>query len=208
MGATRILVGVGCCVAAMAQTRPASPSPPALGGSYLSPGVSRPLGGVAPAPHAGTKNAKPATAGRYYGPVYYVPGVSDTSAYYSSGYAGASEAPALAAPPAAVPSAPPVIINQYFSSPRAARETPEPSDSGGGQATAPGDPLAEPPSYYLIQYKDHTVYSALAYWLEGETLHYVTTQNTHNQASLALIDIDATTRLNADRSVPFSLAGH
>ena len=71
----------------------------------------------------------------------------------------------------------------------------------------PGDPLVEPASYYLISYKDHSVYPALAYWIEGDTLHYVTTQNTHNQASLSLIDIDQTYKLNADRSVPFTVPG-
>ena len=69
----------------------------------------------------------------------------------------------------------------------------------------PGDPIGPPQNYYLIAYRDHTVYSALAYWVEGDTLHYVTTQNTHNQASLALIDLDRTTKLNADRSIPFSI---
>jgi hypothetical protein len=43
--------------------------------------------------------------------------------------------------------------------------------------------------------------------VEGDTLHYVTTQNTHNQASLALIDLEQTTKLNADRAIPFSIPG-
>ena len=69
----------------------------------------------------------------------------------------------------------------------------------------PGDPLGDPQKYYLIAYKDRSIYSALAYWLEGNILHYVTTQNTHNQASLDLIDLEQTTRLNADKNVPFTL---
>ena len=71
----------------------------------------------------------------------------------------------------------------------------------------PGDLLSDPRNYYLISYKDHTIYSALTYWLEGDTLHYVTTQNTHNQATLSLIDLDKTYKLNEDRSVPFSIPG-
>ena len=67
--------------------------------------------------------------------------------------------------------------------------------------------LAPAENYYLIAYKNHSVYAALAYWVEDDTLHYVTTQNTHNQASLALIDIELTKNLNQARNVPFSVPG-
>jgi hypothetical protein len=40
-----------------------------------------------------------------------------------------------------------------------------------------------------------------AYWIEGDTLHYVTLQGrgglAHNQASLNLVDMDSTLRLNS-----------
>jgi hypothetical protein len=55
----------------------------------------------------------------------------------------------------------------------------------------------------LIAFKDHTIYAALTYWLEGETLHYVTTHGTHNQVSLGLIDRELTERLNRERGVDF-----
>ncbi len=74
-------------------------------------------------------------------------------------------------------------------------------------APQPGDPIGTAQNYYLIAYKDHSVYAVLAYWVEGNTLNYVTTQNTHNQASLNLIDLDLTKTLNQARSVPFSLPG-
>ena len=51
------------------------------------------------------------------------------------------------------------------------------------------------------------IYSALAYWVEDKTLHYVTTQNTHNQASLDLIDLTLTKNLNQANDVPFSIPG-
>ncbi len=70
---------------------------------------------------------------------------------------------------------------------------------------AAGDPIGTPQNYYLIAYRNHAVYSALAYWVEDKTLHYVTTQNTHNQASLDLIDLDLTKSLNQTRDVVFSL---
>ena len=52
------------------------------------------------------------------------------------------------------------------------------------------------PTHYLLAFKDHTIYSAVAYWVDGDTLHYFTSGNTHNQASVSLIDRDLTKRLN------------
>jgi hypothetical protein len=67
--------------------------------------------------------------------------------------------------------------------------------------------IGTPRSYYLIAYRNHAVYSAIAYWVEDKTLHYVTTQNTHNQASLDLIDLELTKSLNQAHDVPFSIPG-
>ena len=57
----------------------------------------------------------------------------------------------------------------------------------------------------MIAYKNHAIYAALAYWVEDKTLHYVTTQNRHNQASMDLIDLTLTKSLNEDRQVPFTI---
>jgi hypothetical protein len=98
-----------------------------------------------------------------------------------------------------------VIINQYFGYP-----APPGGEQGMAQpegAVHPGDPMGEPQNYYLIVYKDNSVHAALAYWVEGGTLHYVTTDNAHNQVSLDLVDVAASTKLNSDHSVPFSVAG-
>ena len=43
------------------------------------------------------------------------------------------------------------------------------------------------------------------HWVEDKTLHYVTTQNTHNQASLDLIDLTLTKSLNQHNDVPFAI---
>ena len=64
-------------------------------------------------------------------------------------------------------------------------------------------PVEEPastaePSHYLIAFKDHSIYSAVAYWVDGDTLHYFTSGNTHNQASVSLVDRDLTERLNKE----------
>jgi hypothetical protein len=78
-----------------------------------------------------------------------------------------------------------------------------------GQGTmaelAPPDEAAPEPAYYLIALKDHHIYAAVAYWADGETLHYFTSGNTHNQVSLALVDRDLTTRLNKDSGVEVKL---
>jgi len=126
-------------------------------------------------------------------------------------YMGQPDAPPAAYAPEQ-PAPPPVVINQYFSS-----ETARPivreyvTDSDGGvrpydapRASAAPAPTDETPTY-LIAFKDHTIYAALAYWVEGDTLHYITNQNTHNQVSLDLIDRDLSNRFNRERGVEFHL---
>ena len=61
------------------------------------------------------------------------------------------------------------------------------------------------PSHYLIAFKDHSVYSAVAYWVDGDTLHYFTSGNTHNQASVSLVDRDLTERLNKESGLEVKL---
>jgi hypothetical protein len=100
---------------------------------------------------------------------------------------------------------PPVVINQMLGGPA---QEPQIQDISAGvesyQAPAretASNPTAEPSSYYLIAFKDNSIYSALAYWIEGETLHYVTAGNNHNQVSLSLVDRPLTERLNRERRV-------
>jgi len=103
----------------------------------------------------------------------------------------------------------PVIVNQYYTTP-----PPPPGDiaispsrASGVNSAGSGDLLAPAEDYYLIAYRNRSIYAALTWWVEGNTLHYVTTQNTHNQAALDLIDLDKTIRLNQDRDIPFSIPG-
>ena len=106
-----------------------------------------------------------------YGTSWYVP-----TSYVDS----APSEPETLLPP---PPQPPVIINQYFAAPPQQEVQQAPAE----------------PRYFLVAYKDHSVYSVLAYWVEEKTMHYVTTNNTHNQASLDLIDLDRTKTLNQGR---------
>jgi hypothetical protein len=100
---------------------------------------------------------------------------------------------------------PTVIINQNFGPPQEpdtsqAMHVYQPQASARTEEPSPAQNTA-----YLIAFKDHSVYSAVAYWVEDKTLHYVTAQNKHNQASLDLIDLDFTKKLNQDRNVPFQV---
>jgi hypothetical protein len=178
----------------------------ALGGAIAAhSAMSRPLGGF---PQGGVSHTLRTPARRYpysypysypYAYSWYVPSYSawgDNSYSSDAGYS----APAQAAP--AESQQQPVIINQYFSD-----RNPVPEQVADDRPQAPGDPIGTPATYYLIAYKNHNVYSALAYWVEDTTLHYVTMQNSHNQASLELIDLDLTKSLNQKNDVPFSIPG-
>jgi hypothetical protein len=65
-------------------------------------------------------------------------------------------------------------------------------------------PKDDPPSFYIAM-KDGWVYIARAYWVDNDTLHYITLQGGHNQISLALVNREISTRLNAKRADEFQL---
>lgn len=76
--------------------------------------------------------------------------------------------------------------------------------SDEGRAAAP--PLDDSkPTIYLIAFKDHTILPSLAYWVEGDTLNYISQQGTPNQVSLTLVDRDFSRQLNRERQVEFTL---
>ena len=113
-------------------------------------------------------------------------------------------------PPQQVPQ---VIINQNFIPEHATpvmHDYTEDSSGGIRIYEAPGREPAETSAddntnFYLIAFKDHSIYSAFAYWVEGDTLHYVTPQRVHNQASLSLVDRELTEKLNRNHSLPVRL---
>lgn len=103
------------------------------------------------------------------------------------------------------PAPAPVTIHQYFAAePKAAeRET-------VSTYQAPAKTPVEPPSdtvMFLIALKDSSVFSAVAYWVEGDTLHYITPQGKHNKVSLDLVDRALSEKLNRGRKVEFGLPG-
>jgi len=58
---------------------------------------------------------------------------------------------------------------------------------------------------YLIAHRDHRIEAAIAYWVEGDTLHYVTRQREKKQIPLDEIDRAFSEQLNRDRRVEFRL---
>ena len=62
------------------------------------------------------------------------------------------------------------------------------------------------PVVYLLAMKDGSIYSAVAYWIEDSTLHYITPRHDHNRASLDLVDREITDQVNRERKVPFRLS--
>ncbi|MGA2328799.1 MAG: hypothetical protein ABSH05_21185 [Bryobacteraceae bacterium] len=113
----------------------------------------------------------------------------------------------------------PIVINQYFGSETArpvvteygpdGREIPPSVSSGIRTYQAPSNAPAEPSQsdsvVFFVALKDSSVYTAVAYWVEGETLHYVTPHGKHNQVSLALVDRNLSARLNEGQKVDFHL---
>jgi hypothetical protein len=71
-------------------------------------------------------------------------------------------------------------------------------DSQAGAANAPS-------VFFLIALKDHTIYPALAYWVEDNTLNYITTQGARNAVPLDQVDRNFSTQLNKERNIDFAL---
>jgi hypothetical protein len=58
---------------------------------------------------------------------------------------------------------------------------------------------------YLIAFQDHVIRAAASYWVDGNTLHYITLQHEERQAPLDTVDRDLTMQLNRDRHVSINL---
>jgi hypothetical protein len=179
-------------------------------GSVLYPGTGGPPGSRAPARYfAPPPPVHPVHSGTVIVPypVYYGGG------YYgydpSVGYAQQS-APGYSADPSnyAMPNqAPVVVINQGY---RPDTANPVLRDYSNSDLPEPGPAYAPPrgdaqATIYLIALTDHNILPAIAYWVEGDTLNYITQEGTQNRISLALVDREFSKKLNDDRGVEFRL---
>jgi hypothetical protein len=132
---------------------------------------------------------------------------------YDNGYAPQDQPPA----PPAQPNVTVVYPPSQHASPVMIQAGPDGEYYSSGQrqgavvydaprtAAAEDQPEPAETSRYLIAFKDHTIYSAVAYWADGDTLHYFTTGSTHNQVSMSLIDRELTERLNREMGTDFKL---
>jgi hypothetical protein len=183
------------------------------GGSGL-PGVTRSLGSVVnpgqgglrvPGSRGGVSNGRlvaayPVYVGGYYYPApYYYAGDPSAAAVDPSAAAPAPSNTTVVMPPQQ-PVTPVVINFNYGTAP------PQAPDQTALRSPAPApDDNSSEASHYLIAFKDHTIYAATAYWVDGDTLHYFTAGNVHNQASLALVDREFTERLNREAGLDVRL---
>jgi hypothetical protein len=146
----------------------------------------------------------------YAYPVYVGSGYTDGSYSGAGPYGTGSSAgaPATQQPNVVVvypPQPAPVIINQFGPG------SMPPPEAGDRQPVSPYQPATDrsddqdSADHYLIALKDHTIYSVVAYWVDGDTLHYFTAGNVHNQASLSLVDRDLTARLNKESGLEVNL---
>ena len=138
-------------------------------------------------------------------------------AYPGAGY-GYNEPPNVTVinQPAPVPA---VIINQNYAPDRvtpvmreysneelpapALYQAPIPSVPEGRALRESTPARHDKPTVFLIALKDGSIYSAYAYWLEGDTLYYVTTKHAQNKATLDLVDVPFSEQLNRERGLEF-----
>ena len=85
----------------------------------------------------------------------------------------------------------PIVMREYFaeSKPYEAKEV----------------KAANAPSVTLIAFKDGSLVQAVAYWYEGDTLHYVKPDHKVEKAALAIVDKESSERFNRERGLSFKL---
>jgi hypothetical protein len=161
----------------------------------------------------------------YGGPVFF-------GGYGYSGYGYGYDVPHQTIVQEAPPQpAPAVVINQYYS-PEVVRpqmkdytDLPEPAEPQAEKPKAqarvyppsavapqPSQPAptreeAERATITLLAFEDSSVVAALGYWMDGETLHYVTKNFEKKTTPLKSLDKALTEQLNRERNVEFKLEG-
>jgi hypothetical protein len=121
----------------------------------------------------------------------------------------------------------PIFIGGYgygYNQPAQAEET-QPPQTTGVEPPAVQGPASEPPvAYcnsaaqqdstteqerspitYLIAMKDHTIISARGYWVQGDTLTYITPEGARKRISLTMVDEQFSKELNDEHNVDFDL---
>ena len=114
---------------------------------------------------------------------------------------------AAVTPPSAYPATPAVVITQQYATPVIRETSPlvrpyVPPARMPAVREAPDDRSAV---IYLLAFSDHVIRPALAYWIDGGTIHYLGLDKQQRQAPLAAVDRDLSLQLNRERGVPFRL---
>jgi len=186
-----ILLTALLTVTAFAQNRGAAPAR----GRSGPPPVMRPIGPppVGRPPVAAPRPIYPRSYGVPYpvfiGGGYYAPPVSG----YDYGYAGQ--------PPVAV-------VNPNFQTDAGTPSLVDYSNIPLPDAAPDVDENGlrdDQPTIFLIALTDHTVVAAIAYWVDGDTLNWVSRDAKQNHMSLSLVDRDFSKQLNDERHVEFKL---
>jgi len=104
-------------------------------------------------------------------------------------------------PPSALPQqlTPPTIVDTYMAGARQSAISESRATNVSAPTCPPQPPTNSNQAQFFIALKDHWVYTAIAFWVESGTLHYVTSRGSHNQVSLDLVDRQLSQNLNAGR---------
>jgi hypothetical protein len=71
------------------------------------------------------------------------------------------------------------------------------TSGGGGESSSP---------IYLIAFQtNHAIQAAVAYWVQGQTLHYVSLEHVEKTVPISSLDRSLTLQLNHERHVAFQL---
>jgi len=101
--------------------------------------------------------------------------------------------------------APVAVVNQNFQTDSGTPSLIDYSNIPLPVAADTGELKDDQPTVVLIALTDHTVVAAIAYWVEGDTLNWVSRDAKQNRMSLSLVDRDFSKQLNDERHVDFKL---
>lgn len=192
-------------------------------GSIVFPGGIRSFGSVG----SPIYSSRPVVGGYYSGGGFI--GSARTAVYpvfvggyaYGSGYQEPQQVTIINQPP-------PVIVNPNYQPDPPARPIMRVYGDGADtavntiQVASPSYPEGRPlssaaagdadtinptdePTVYLIALKDGSIYASYAFWVERDSLHYITPGHAHNQVSVDQVDLALSKRLNRERKLDFNL---
>jgi len=123
---------------------------------------------------------------------------------YSGGYYPPAQPPMVVVNQQYVPPAPPapiLVVNPDYRS-----EAPKPVMTEYSNIRNPYENFQpSAPKVFLLALKDGTLRQAVAFWAEGEKLHYVQPDHKQESLPLASLDREPTRRFNSERGIEIRL---